>query len=211
MNTSEWIFEYLPPFTGNNPGEIPNWGRDDLASLFSKLGYKRILELGVEQGLYTEVLAKMNPQAEIIGVDAWTAYPGYREHVSQDKIDGFYVEAAERLAKYPNARLFKAFSDQAACTFKEGELDAVYLDSNHHWTHITHDIHAWWTKIRPGGILAGHDYRKTKPDNFPNHTVAVVHAFTQAFHLSPWFVLGRKDMIEGEVRDTARSWMIVKP
>lgn len=211
MNTSKWICERfgLDP-AGRSPIEIPNFGRADLAGLFAELGYRFGVELGVERGLFTEVLAKANPEAEIVGVDAWAAYRGYRDHVSQEKLDGFYQETQERLAKYPNAKLLRMFSDEAVRQFTDESLDFVYIDGNHEWAHITHDIYAWAKKVRHGGIVSGHDYRESKRLDTRNHVVPVVDAYMRAYKIKPWFLLGAKAKTPGVTRDDARSWMFVK-
>jgi hypothetical protein len=52
-----------------SPIEIPNVGRDDLARLFHLLGFQRGVEIGVEQGLFSEVLCQQNPGVELFCVD----------------------------------------------------------------------------------------------------------------------------------------------
>lgn len=37
-------------------------------------------------------------------------------------------------------------------------LDFVYLDARHDYESVVEDLEAWFDKVRPGGILAGHDY-----------------------------------------------------
>lgn len=49
-------------------------------------------------------------------------------------------------------------SVRAAKLFADGCLDFVFLDAAHDFVNVTEDLHAWWPKIRPGGLLAGHDY-----------------------------------------------------
>ena len=46
----------------------------------------------------------------------------------------------------------------AAKSYRNAELDFVFLDADHSYEGVTADIDAWLPKIRPGGILAGHDY-----------------------------------------------------
>ncbi len=47
----------------------------------------------------------------------------------------------------------------AAGCFEDGSLFFVFLDADHLYEAVRDDIAAWKGKIRPGGILAGHDYR----------------------------------------------------
>ncbi|CAJ1337363.1 unnamed protein product, partial [Effrenium voratum] len=49
-------------------------------------------------------------------------------------------------------------SSQAAAQMADGELDFVYLDARHDFAGVVADIHAWWPKVRLGGIFAGHDF-----------------------------------------------------
>jgi hypothetical protein len=37
-------------------------------------------------------------------------------------------------------------------------MDFVYIDARHDYESVKEDLHAWFDKVRPGGILAGHDY-----------------------------------------------------
>lgn len=193
------------------PVEIPNVGRDNLAKLFAELDFKIGVEVGVEEGLYTEVLCRENPQAKIYGVDPWRTYPGYREHVSQEKLDGFYEGTRKRLIPYGNYELIKKFGAEAAQDFDDESLDFVYLDGNHTLPYIINDIIEWSKKVRVGGIVGGHDYRESRRILTQNHVVPAVQCYARSYRIRPWFVLGRKAKIEGETRDNSRSWMWVKP
>jgi hypothetical protein len=33
----------------------------------------------------------------------------------------------------------------------------VFIDGGHHYEAVKKDL-AWWSKLKPGGVLAGHDY-----------------------------------------------------
>jgi hypothetical protein len=41
---------------------------------------------------------------------------------------------------------------------RPAEVDFVYIDGNHGYRAVSEDIRAWWPKIRPGGVLGGHDF-----------------------------------------------------
>lgn len=212
MDTLQYIVERfgLDLNVKRYPIAIPNFGRDGLAALFCELGFQAGAEIGVEQGLYTEVLCRANPNAEIHAVDSWAKYPEYREHVTQEKIDQLHQNAIERLQPFPHCKLHKGYSVDVARQFEAGSLDFVYIDANHTLEHVIQDISEWSKRVRRGGIISGHDYRINKPDPYRNHTIPAVHAWTDAYQIRPWFVLGTKDIQEGEVRDRPRSWMWVK-
>lgn len=190
------------------PIEIPNVGRDQLAELFCEMGFRTIVEVGVEAGLYTEVLCKANPEAKVYAIDSWTAYKGYREYITQSKIDSFYTQAQERLAPF-NCELIKAYSMDAVKQFKDGSIDAVFIDGNHQFEFVSQDVGFWSRKVRKGGIVSGHDYIKRSVPT-ATHVVQALNAWTDAHGINPWFVLGRREKRPGEIRDKSRSWMFVK-
>ena len=190
------------------PIEIPNMKRDDgLAPLFAELEYTTGAEIGVERGMFTEVLCKANPQAKIYAIDPWTAYKGYRDHVSQDKLDGFYDDAANRLTGL-NCHLVRQFSHEAVEAFADNDLDFVFIDANHKLEDVINDIVIWSKKIRPGGIISGHDYRQFKRQTY-SHVVEALGAYVYAYRIHPWFLCGLRSEPKG-VRDSARSWFWVK-
>lgn len=196
--------------TRRSPIEIPKVGRTDLARFFEYCGFMVGAEIGVEQGKYAEELCRANPAATLHCVDAWQAYRGYREHVTQAKLDGFYQAARERLATY-RAEFHRAYSTDAAGSFKNRSLDFVFIDGNHRLDHVIADLHAWVPKVRPGGIVSGHDWCRRKQSGYSVHVVEAVTAYVQAYHIDPLFILGSKEVRSGEVRDRPRSWFWVQP
>ena len=210
MNTLGYIVEkWNLDIAGRQPIEIPNTGRGDLARLFGELGFLVGAEIGVEQGLFAEELCRGNPGGLVYGVDAWRAYSDYRDHVSQAKLDGFLEATKERLSDY-NWRPIRRFSMDALDDFEDGSLDWVYIDANHELPFVINDIIGWSAKVRRGGIVSGHDYRENRRFDTRMHVVYAVNCYTRSYRIKPWFLLGTKDILPGEVRDTARSWFWVK-
>ncbi len=191
------------------PLELPDANRVTLAQLFHVLEFHSGAEIGVECGLYSEVLCRENPGVRLLCVDAWQKYRDYRDHVSQAKLEGFAIEAAARLAPYPRATLVRQFSVEAARDVPDGSLDFVYIDANHRLERVIADLAAWAPKVRVGGIVAGHDYLKGVLPSLM-HVPQALAAWTDCYDIAPWFVLGRKAKIAGELRDDGRSWCYVQ-
>lgn len=213
MSTLERVLDYsnldatgLAEHTRKMPIEIPGMTRDKLGDLFRFLGFKEGAEVGVERGAFSEVLLNAHPTMILHCVDAWQSHKGYRDHVSQEKLDRFYEETRRRLVGR-NAILHRGFSVDVAATFADKSLDFVYIDANHDLPNTIADIHAWLPKVRSGGIIAGHDYIRRKTTSARSadcHVVDAVHAWTNCYGVYPWFVLGQQS---DPVRDRARSWM----
>ncbi|RJR26972.1 class I SAM-dependent methyltransferase [candidate division WWE3 bacterium] len=170
--------------------------RNDLAQEFSGIG----AEIGVEQGVFSEIICLNNNVKKLYSIDAWKSYRGYRDHVRQQKLDSFYELSKMRLAKY-NCEIVRKFSKEAASDFIDGALDFVYIDANHEYAHVQDDIMLWVKKVRVGGIVSGHDYvRRKGQDSF----YGVVRAVNE-------YVIENK--IEELViyrGDTSPSWKFIK-
>jgi len=208
MNTLDYITsKYKLDIKGKSPIEIPGIGRNDMAVLFKELGFTQGVELGVEKGLFSEVLCKANPKAKLYMVDAWKHYRDYRDHVDGKKLEMFYESARERVRHY-DTEIIREYSADAVEYFKDGQLDFVYVDANHSLPHLIQDLNVWTPKVRKGGIIAGHDYKRT--NNIQNGVVQGIAAWTDVYRIHPWFLLGRKHAPEGEFRDKTRSYMWVK-
>ena len=41
---------------------------------------------------------------------------------------------------------------------KHHSLDLVFIDGDHSYDAVVDDIEAWEPKVRPGGVLGGHDF-----------------------------------------------------
>lgn len=215
MNTFDYLVTKYKLDIKSSYIEIPNVTRNELAVMIRELGFTEGAEIGVERGIFSEILIKDNPQLHLYSIDAWTAYKGYRDHVSQYKMDDLYAEAKKRLAPY-NCTVIKGFSVDVAKTFKDESLDFVYIDGNHEFTQVVNDIAAWERKVKVGGIVAGHDYIKRKDNGYLMHVIPAVHGYMEAYSIAPLFVLGRKHAKsntdpEFELRDNTRSWFYVKP
>ena len=64
----------------------------------------------------------------------------------------------ERTKDVPNIIKIRKSSVEAAKDFTDGSLDAVYIDASHDENSVREDIKTWRPKIKPGGVLSGHDY-----------------------------------------------------
>lgn len=64
--------------------------------------------------------------------------------------------AACGLSQYVNVRVMD--SVEAARTYAEQSLDFVFIDGCHCEESVLRDVQAWLPTVKPGGVLAGHDW-----------------------------------------------------
>ena len=209
MNTLDYIVKkYKFDLTAKSPIEIPNVGRSDLALWLQELNFKTGVEVGVAAGEYGEILCQTNPQMKLYGIDPWKPYKGYSDYTKISTFTSLYQQAVDRLALYPNYIFLKEFSAEALKKFDDESLDFVYIDANHQEPFISEDIAGWSRKVRPGGIVAGHDYITRKLPHFD--VKDAVLKYVNQYQIRPWFILGSGAKIAGTIRESSRSWMWIK-
>lgn len=107
----------------------------------------RIVEIGVNNALTSEYLLARFPDIEFDGIDPY----------EEDRED-IYLEAIARLARFGDrARLWRLRSETAASRFAPGSIDLVFVDGDHSREAVEADLRVWQSRVRPGGLLAGHD------------------------------------------------------
>jgi predicted O-methyltransferase YrrM len=60
--------------------------------------------------------------------------------------------------------IIAASSADAAARFERASVDRVFLDASHDKASVAEDLRVWSERLRPGGILAGHDYAEKHPE-----------------------------------------------
>jgi len=217
MDPLRYIFrKYNIHWKTKPPIEIPNTDRVDLAKLFKELGYKVGAEIGIEEGKYSKTLSQMNRGVKLYCIDPWiSAYDGeYRKQLNQEYMDMLMNNAITRLGRY-NCEIVRKTSMEAVKDFPDNSLDFVYIDGNHRFEYVVNDLAEWSKKIRPGGIVSGHDwikmaYSSTSKNNDPIDVQEAVIGFIAAYRIRPLFILGKSAVENGERRDRSRSWFWVK-
>lgn len=87
---------------------------------------------------------------DFVAVDMF-AWP----HNGQAMIDKFHSEMQPVAGHY---RAIQSASWEAAAQFEDQSVDFVFIDADHIYEHVKKDVLAWMSKVKPGGIIAGHDY-----------------------------------------------------
>ena len=145
--------------------------------------YMLALEIGVWQGWYTGHIIGCT-QMHVTGVDPWVNTESYHDNIdvlSEDfnpmatGSDGYlwhetrYISSLSVLSRqfHPSRyRLIRSFSYNYVKFIPDEHFDFIYIDGEHTYKAVKQDINDWWSKVKPGGILAGHDYiEDVRPDN----------------------------------------------
>lgn len=107
------------------------------------------IELGVASGMFSAHLVRDERVSQMFGVDL------YADH--HDSAE--YISALQSIGLNRAYSLLRCSFEQALPLFGDESLDFVYIDG---YAHTGEDggrtIFSWSTKVRLGGVLAGHDY-----------------------------------------------------
>lgn len=82
----------------------------------------------------------------------------------------------------------KEKSAYAAEQFNARQLHFAYIDACHQRQSVTDDLEAWWPKIKPGGVLAGHDWLEPGMDYWAAEVQAGVANFADRHGLTVYLV-----------------------
>ena len=186
--------------TGKPPFYLPISRWDGLPELYTTFGYKLGAEIGVARGEYSECLFKKIPNLTLYCIDSWLHYSGYRDTVSQTRFDSMYLETVNRLKNY-DAHIMRAFSEDAVKHIPDNSLDFIFIDAAHDFFHVTQDIYLWERKVKNGGIVSGHDFKRDKGRDWQCHVKDVILAWAYSHGINNWFVCKK---------DKSPSWFWVK-
>ncbi len=125
---------------------------------------------GVEVGVYRGALSRrllVRRDLHLTMVDTWGTSPAYRDggmdlFAWHDETEWHNIrEAADVHTRWAEERRTIAQADSlaAADTVAAESLDFAFLDADHSYEAVAADLLAWLPKVRPGGLLCGHDYR----------------------------------------------------
>lgn len=190
------------------PIEIRNINRTIMAGVLGDLKFKVGAEIGVAQGNHAKLICESNPGVKLYCVDIWKQYSGYNEYTN--RIGKYYQEAKAKLSKFDTV-FVKKFSMDAVADFEDESLDFVYIDGAHDFKNVADDICEWTKKVKIGGIVFGHDYKRSRDTNgkYPVDVKDVVQAYTYSHSIAPWFVL-TNDIHDPHFGPDNPGWLFVR-
>jgi SAM-dependent methyltransferase len=141
-----------------------------------------IVEVGCWKGKSTAYLAveiiNSRKKIELHAVDTWN---GSAEHINDPHIingtlyDLFLTNIEPVISV---VKPIRKKSVDAAMDYADGSLDVVFIDACHDYDSVKEDIAAWFPKVKPDGIISGHDYSTVWPG-----VVQAVNEFFSGKHM----------------------------
>lgn len=110
-------------------------------------------EIGVNQGEFSAEILKHASPKKLHLIDAWADTERYHDGLRKLVEDKFYSEIIQGFVE-----INRGFSTDVLNNFPDCYFDWVYLDTNHTYCTTAAELQVLKTKVKPGGIIAGHDY-----------------------------------------------------
>ena len=140
-------------------------------------------EVGSYAGESALIFAASDKIEKIFCVDHWNENAGWVGVGLREAEEHFDSTTANN----PKITKWKMDSVVAAIGVAAASLDFVYIDASHDYESVKRDIELWLPKIKPGGVIGGHDFSY----HFPSVIKAVGEAFRKPEHVfcdSSWVV-----------------------
>lgn len=173
--------EHFYQFIGENWFTYPELYKQAVSDFDSGV----FVEVGSWKGrsaafLGVEILNSGKP-IKLYCVDTWK---GSVEHQSMDcvKDDSLYEEFINNTKQLESVIVpIRMSSLEAAAQFEDNSIDFVFIDASHEYEDVKADIAAWYPKVKPGGLFAGHDYPTWSGvvkavDEFANEYNKLIHS-----------------------------------
>lgn len=151
--------------------EIEGWM--DYEDLFRELARcipegGTFVELGVWKGrsisYFCEYLTLLGKKATAFGYDIFDPSYYNGKKYSDLAVDHWFHQiqtVVESNCPWNSPFLVRSDSADAAKLHEDGSVDVLWIDASHSESSVIKDIVAWRSKIKNGGVMAGHDIHKT--------------------------------------------------
>lgn len=180
--------ETAPPLPNDN--EIEGWfnyqsAYREAAQRFGTQTRPVLVEVGCWAGASTIFLAAHLPTtARLYAVDTWLGSYNQPDLIQKARDNDIYHQFLRYCAQYhvlDRVVPIRLPSTTAAQLFDDRSCDFVYVDACHAYDAVMADLIAWTPKVKPGGVIAGHDYNcdthkevtKAVHDYFPASAIQV--------------------------------------
>jgi hypothetical protein len=97
----------------------------------------------------------------IIAIDPYIAYQCANGYVTQEMVDvmlDIVYRNLDEIGLRDKVDFRKLTSDEAVVGIDDNYLDFIFIDGNHTYEYALRDMQNYFSKVKSGGIFAGHDY-----------------------------------------------------
>jgi hypothetical protein len=135
-----------------------------------------ICEIGVFLGEFAQVFLETKP-SKLVLIDPWQGHVGSGDQDGNNfqmyNLDDVYTHISKKAENISCIDVRRGFSGNILQQFPDNTFDFIYIDGDHSYEGCKTDLQLSYQKIKPNGIIAGHDYEMnmTKAKNYYNFGV----------------------------------------
>jgi hypothetical protein len=134
--------------------------RNDIVSIINTNNFRgTYIEIGITRPLVTESILKNTQLSNLILTDPYK-YRTIHKYIGEintiqfvDNYDLHWGNESHKITYLDTS------SYDAVKTITDESVDIVYINGNYTYEYMLQDMRAYWSKLRPGGILFGDDIR----------------------------------------------------
>lgn len=127
------------------------------------------VEIGCAAGSFSRTVLGQWKGEKYYMVDPWRVQSEtvYRESTNTAApFEQWFLDCQALAKEDRRVVLMRFLSEEVAGNFTDRSLDWVYLDGNHAKEAVLNDMALWWEKLKPGGIMGGHDFYNKTDEGF---------------------------------------------
>ena len=121
-------------------GKLPKWAT--------------VAELGVDRGGFSEHILNITQPGKFHLVDLWNS-----DRYHEGLFEGVQAKFSNEISQ-GKVQIHRKDSISAAADFPDAYFDWIYIDTTHMYSTTWHELRRYAPKMKPGGIIAGHDYNQ---------------------------------------------------
>ncbi|CAK9107365.1 unnamed protein product [Durusdinium trenchii] len=141
------------------------------ARLIHQLGFTKdlvLVEVGVDEGAFVQAvlleLKLLNSSVKkYYAIDPWIG-----------RLEEFRQSVQVAIQWSPTVHIVQETGDIASRLLEDESVDFVFVDAYHSTPMVLLHLRRYWPKLRPGGVIAGHDFAPEKPWRFPGPVAAAL-------------------------------------
>lgn len=157
-------------------------------SLQKEKGQIAVIEVGTRYGESLAYMARHFRISKFLAIDPFGSYGDYAgddfdielRHRGEDELYWRLVSLG-KTALGSKFSILRTTSDAALPALEPNSWDLIFVDGNHTFDYVLRDLELSWRLLRPGGVLAGHDYFMRSTENGGDYQSEMVYEAVQRF------------------------------
>jgi hypothetical protein len=162
------------------------------------------VEVGVLEGFNAELALQFIDFKKYYMVDPYKEYVDSAiinlNGLKQADWDEIYQKVVDKFSSYKNAQIIRQTSEEVSKCFRDESVNFVYIDADHTKKSVLNDITYWYSKVKSGGYICGHDAQNSE-----------VQSAVYDFFIDKFGQEDGKQLLSENLNSEFNDWWVRKP